>query len=685
MRDDLFGLFWHDVPTSRKRGERVLGPMPPIPDTGWVTPNPSDLPDLRDARVMAFDVETWDPELNTNGPGWARGKGHIVGFSMAVEGRKIYIPIRHEVHPEQNLDPAKMLDYFKHCMSGPGDKVGANLLYDVGWCRQEGIEVCGDLHDVQFAEAILHSQSKLNLDELAYKYTGAGKDADLLKQWVLDYYGGPPTKWRANIYRCPPSLVGAYGERDADAPLQVIKHQIPRLIADGLYDLYRMECDLIPLLCDMRFQGVSVDIPYVEQLRDDFVAQEKELQAQIDRMAGFSVNTNAGDSLARAFDNLGIDYPRTKPTETNPTGKPSFVKEFLEQHSHPFPKLITETRGLSKLRGTFLESYLLEGHVDGKVYGSFHPLSGTEGGARTGRFASSMPNLQNIPTRTANGKKIRNAFTCDPGHDRWEKWDYSQIEYRFLAHFATGEGSDDIRAAYLRDPKTDYHNSTAALIEGVTGVKLQRSYVKNINFGLAYGMGLDKLAKDLGVSRKEAEELSKAYHKGVPFARKTMEMLSDFAARMGYIETILGRRNHFDLWEPDYRNHHKPALPYEQALYEYGSGITRAYLYRTLNYVLQGSSADQMKSAMLKAYKTGVFRYTGVPRLTVHDELDFSVSGHCEEAFAELQRIMQTIIPLRVPVVAEREVGTRWGNVQKISDYTEANDNRMLAQMRIAC
>lgn len=683
MRDDLFGLFWEDAPRQKRGGERVLGPMPPIPDTGWLPPSPSDLPNIRDAKAIAFDVETYDPELNDNGPGWARGKGHIVGFSLATEGVKLYIPIRHTIEPEHNLDPEKMLQYLSYTLGGPGDKVGANLLYDYGWCKHEGVEINGDLHDVQFAEAILHSQSKLGLDELAFKYTGEGKDSDLLKQWILDWYGGPPTKYRKDIWRSPPRLAGPYGERDADAPFKVIKQQIPLLIRDGLYDLYRMECDLIPLLCEMRFNGVSVDIPYVEQLRDDFVEQERELQAQINRMAGFEVNINAGDSLARAFDNLGLSYPRTKPTPQKPDGNPSFVKEFLEHHDHEFPKLITQTRGLGKLKGTFLEGYILDGHVNGKVYGSFHPLSGTEGGARTGRFASSTPNLQNIPTRTENGKKIRNAFICDDGCDRWEKWDYSQIEYRFLAHFATGEGSDAIRAAYNADPKTDYHASTAALIEKVTGVKLQRSYVKNINFGLAYGMGLDKLAKDLGVSKKEAEELSKAYHKGVPFARKTMEMLSDFAARMGYIETILGRRNYFDLWEPAGWGTKGIPLPYEEALYEYGTDIQRAYLYRTLNYVLQGSSADQMKSAMLKAYKSGVFRYTGVPRLTVHDELDFSVAGHCEDAFRELQNIMQNVIPLRVPVVAEREVGTRWGGVKSIDKWRE-EDPAMLDRMRIA-
>lgn len=668
MRDDLFGLFWEDAPPAKRGGERVLGPIPAIPETGWRPTSPSDLPDLRDAPVISFDTETYDPELNDYGPGWARHKGHICGFSLAVPGRSLYIPIRHTVQSEYNMDADKMLQYARHCLGGRGDKVGANLIYDVGWFREEGVPVKGRLMDVQFAEALINSTSKLGLDELATKYTGVGKDTDILKEWIMGYYGGGVKTWRKDIYRAPVTLVGAYGERDASAPLDVIMKQLPILQERGLMDLFSLENRLIPLLIDMRYAGVTVDIPYAERLQEEFQQKETELQHKLNAMVGFDVSiNNAGDTLTQAFNKLGLTYPRTEPSANFPDGKPSFTKEFLKFHTHEFPKLVTEIRDFAKLRGTFVEGYLLGSHVNGKVFGSFHPLSGTDGGARTGRFASSDPNLQNIPSRTEDGKKIRKAFVKDAGHFRWEKFDYSQIEYRFLAHFAVGAGSDDIRAAYLANPKTDYHNSTAALIKSVTGIELIRSYVKNINFGLAYGMGIDKLANDLGVTVQRARELSDAYHKGVPFARETIKMLSDFAARHGYVQTILGRRNYFDLWEPEGRGRKGEPLPYNEARYAYGSNIVRAYLYRTLNYLLQGSSADQMKLAMVTAYENGIFDVTGVPRLTIHDELDFSMPDPCEEAVAELMHTMQNVIPLRVPVVAEREVGESWGGVEKLA------------------
>lgn len=670
MRDDAFGLFWIDLPTSRKRGERVLGPIPPIPETNWKPCSPSDLPDFRNERVLSFDVETFDPELRVNGAGWGRKKGHIVGFSIASEHRAVYIPIRHEVESHLNMDPTMMLKYAQAMLGGNSDKVGANLLYDFGWMREEGVKVGGELYDCQYAEALINEQSKVGLEEIAYKYTGIGKDTDILKDWVINYYGGSTKTWRKDIYRAPVSLTGAYGERDATAPLEVIKHQIPILQANNLFGLFRMECKLIRLLCDMRFAGVSVDIPYAEQLRDDLETQEKDVQKRLDKLAGVQVNVNSTDDIATAFNKAGLIYPRTKATPNYPNGQPSFVKEFLEHHEHPLPQLITEVRGFAKLRGTFVEGYLLGSHVNGKVHGSFHPLSGTEGGARTGRFASSMPNLQNIPTRSENGKKIRKAFIKDPGHAYWEKIDYSQIEYRFLAHFAIGQGADQIRAAYSRDAKTDYHNQTQGLILAATGITLQRSYVKNIGFGLNYGMGLDKLAKDLGVSKEKAEELMAAYHQGVPFAKETMKHLADFAQRMGYITTILGRRSHFDLWEPDSWGVKGKALPYAFAVAQYGK-VRRAYLYRTLNYVLQGSSADQMKKAMVTAYEAGIFDVIGVPRLTVHDELDFSMAEPNEEAMRELINIMQNVIPLRVPVIAERESGPTWGDVSKDGPHSK--------------
>lgn len=661
-RFDNIGLFWEDRPSSRKRGQRELGPIPPIPETGWTTP--TELPDIRRYPAIAFDVETYDPELESHGPGWARGKGHIVGISAAVTGHRWYFPIRHEVEPEMNMDPDMVLRWAKAMLETPDiPKVGANLIYDIGWCRQEGINVQGRLMDVQFAEALLNESSKVNLETLGTKYTGKGKETDILEEWCRNYYGTGKKNWRKDIYRAPVSLVGHYGEADASLPLEVIQCQWPLLEAQGLLDLFDMENNLIPLLIDMRYKGVSIDVPYSEQLSDTLKQKERDVQAILDDKAGKAINVNSGASLAKMFDAAGLTYPKTA------DGNPSFRKEFLEHHPHELPQLVTRIRGLAKLRGTFVDGYLLGSHVEGKVYGSFHPVSGTEGGAKTGRFASSDPNLQNIPTRSEEGKLIRKAFIADFGHDHWRKYDYSQIEYRLLAHFAVGEGADAIRNAYLSDPRTDYHSQTAALIEQITGIALSRSHTKNINFGLAYGMGLAKLAKDLGVSTKEAQELMKAYHKGVPFVKTTMDTLSDFAQATGYNQTILGRRTRFDTWEPAGWGEKGTALPYAAALSKYGTNIKRAYLYRTLNYTLQGSSADMMKAAMVKCYQDGIFDVTGVPRLTVHDELDFSVEhndARTNEAFQEMRQIMQTVIPLKVPVICDLEAGPNWGDVEEL-------------------
>lgn len=668
-RFDNIGLFWSDLPASRKRGERTLGPMPEIPETGWRPP--THLPDISRSPVISFDVETFDPELTEAGPGWARGVGHIVGISAAIPGQQWYFPIRHEVQPELNMDPTEVLQWASYMLGNPRSmKVGANLMYDIGWLRQEGVHVRGKLCDVQFAEALLNETSKVGLEQLGQKYLKTGKATDLLKEWCKNYYGTGEKTWRRDIYRAPVTLTGHYGEADASLPLEVFERQWPLLQSEGQVALFEMECALIPLLIDMRFAGVSVDVAYADELRHKLEGRAREIQVKIDAMAGFGVNINAAESLAKAFDAIGLSYPRTAATDAKPNGSPSFVKEFLSHHPHEFPNLITQAREVVKLRTTFVEGYLLNKNINGKVHGSFNPLSGTEGGAKTGRFASSDPNLQNIPARSEEGKLIRNAFIPDDGHAEWWKFDYSQIEYRLLAHFAVGEGSDLIRQMYLEDPRTDYHSSTAALIEKVTGIKLSRSHTKNINFGLAYGMGLAKLAKDLGVSVQEAQELSEAYHRGVPFAKETMKMLSDFAQQYGYNATILGRRTRFDLWEPSGWGVKGTPLRYDAALSQYGPNIKRAYLYRTLNYTLQGSSADMMKQAMATCYYTGIFDVTGVPRLTVHDELDFSVpevTPMYKEAMREMHHVMQTTIPLRVPVVCDLDVGKRWGSVEEVN------------------
>lgn len=667
MRADAIGLFWEDKPSSRKRSDYVRA-MPPIPETGWEAPDV--FPDLSSCPVLSVDVETYDPELKEKGPGWARGVGHIVGVSVGASGGgRWYFPIRHEVSPEQNLNPDTVLSWLKDQLGNPHQtKVGANLYYDVGWLRQEGVEVRGPLVDVQYAEALLSEAGQTALDYLGQKYLGEGKVTNTLYQWCSDFYGGSLSVQRKNIYRSPPSLVGPYAESDADLPLRLAPKLYPLLQAEGLLDIFAMECGLIPLLVDMRFEGVTVDITKAEQTRDSLIVREQLAQEKINHLAGGAIDIGKKDDLVRVFDKLGLAYGHTD------LGNPSITSKILDNLNHPLGDAIRELRKYEKLRGTFIESYILDSHINGKVYGSFHPLRGDEGGTRSGRFSSSQPNLQNIPSRDEElAPLIRGMFTPDAGHAAWRKYDYSQIEYRFLVHFAVGVGAAEARSLYNTEPSTDYHEMALDLVAPEAGWdvstpvvrKTHRRPIKNINFGLIFGMGVDKLSSDLGLTPKQGRALFAAYHKGVPFAKSTMDACSEEADTQGYITTILGRRSRFDLWEPR-KGWGSVALPYDRAILEYGS-IRRAHLHKALNRRLQGSAADLLKKAMLDCYRAGVFDETGVPRSTVHDELNFSDPGGKDAAFAEMQHIMETAIPLSIPVKADGDIGPDWGNVEPLA------------------
>jgi DNA polymerase I-like protein with 3'-5' exonuclease and polymerase domains len=668
-RFDAIGMFWEDMPTSRKRGN-IVRPMPPIPETGWKAP--TDFPNLRAAVVKSIDTETYDPELEQSGPGWARHCGHIVGFSIGAKDSlgnvgQWYVPLAHTICPEENVkNPEQWIAWLKDQCADDVPKVGANLIYDLGWLAETGVTVNGPLYDIQHAEALLDERARVALEVLAQKYLGEGKASNILYEWCASYYGGNPTeKQRKNIWRSPPSLVGPYGEADAALPLRIIEKQWPLLDQEGLMDVFQMECELMPLMLAMRFAGAPVDIPYAEQLYDEFGKDVKVLEENLYSLVGFHVNVNSANDLAKAFDKAGIPYSKTK--SKNP--KPSFTADFLDEVDHPVGKVVVGIRQKEKLRGTFLKSYLLENHVNGLVYGSFNQLRGEKGGTRSGRFSSDTPNLQNIPTRTTDGKKIRRAFADTVYRRQWLCYDYSQIEYRFLAHFAVdkGDGSADaLRASYIDTPDIDYHRYVHDLIHGKTGVDLIRGHVKNMNFGLIYGMGEPKLARTLGITSIKGKELFQAYHGGAPYVKATMDATMAEAQAYGVITTVMGRKSRFDLWEPDSWEVKGIALPYDMAVVMYGR-VRRAYGHKALNRRLQGSAADMMKKAMWYCWKDGIFDETGVPRLTVHDELDFLDPGGKDKAFYEMQRVLETCMPeLRIPIKVERKAGPNWGDAEKV-------------------
>lgn len=639
--------------------------LPPVPNTGWQVPR--EFPRLKDAKWVAIDTETYDPGLDDHGPGWARGKGHLVGISAAVAtGERWYFPMRHEVEAHDNLDPEHVLAWARDNLCERSQTlVGANLTYDVGWLAQEGVRVKGNLFDVQFAEALLSEDGAVNLDWLATKYLGKHKETSKLYEWSQLAYGGKVNgSQRANIYRCPPSLVGHYAEADATLPFELVQPLTNKLVSEQLYHIFDLECSLIPFLIAMRFAGVRVDLGRAEELRSTLMRKEQQASAELDSLVGFEVNVNASASLAKAFDRLGVAYPTTE------KGAPSFTKLFLEELEHPVGDMVKHVRYLNKLRSTFVENYVLGAHVNGMLYGQFHSMRGDEEGTRSGRFSSTDPNLQNLPSKGDLAKDVRGIFVPDCSHIQWRKYDYSQIEYRFLIHYAVGAGSDEARAHFQAHPETDYHERALDLVAPEAGWdistpelrKERRKPLKTINFGLIYGMGTGKLGRSLGLDTKAAKTLFAAYHKGVPFAKATMDATSLEASTQGYITTYLGRRSRFDLWEPD-GGEKGPALPYQQAIRQYGR-VRRAYLHKALNRRLQGSAADMLKVACARLWQEGVFDYIGVPRLTVHDELDFSDPGGRDDGFAYMQHVLETAIPLRVPIKADGECGPDWGHVK---------------------
>ncbi len=665
MRDDAIGFFWEDLPDKNKRGH-VERPMPEIPETGWHPP--IDYPNLSSANVIALDLETYDPNLLTKGPGWARDDGHIVGISIGVDTRnKWYFPIRHETEVNHNLNPETTLRWLQDTLYNPlQPKLGANLMYDIGWLSHEGVQVVGDLIDVQYMEALLTENEQVALDILGNKYLGTGKESSLLYMWLSDWFGGEPNgRQRKHIYRAPPRLVGPYAESDVDLPLRLAPILYGKLQAEGLLDVFKMESELIPLMIEMRQQGVSVDVVKAEKLSEHLGGMAEEQKLKLNSIVGFDIDIGKKPQLVRAFDDLGIRYGMTAPSKNFPQGQPSFTKDFLNSLNHPIGEVIREIRKCEKLKGTFVDSYVLDNHVDGKVYGQFHQLRGDSGGTRSGRFSSSTPNLQNLPSRDdALAPLVRGLFIPDEGHVAWRKYDYSQIEYRCLVHDAVGPAGDEVRGLFNADPDIDYHEMTRQLVYEQTGILLDRKPIKTINFGLIYGMGVAALAASLGLGKKEGKALFSAYHKGAKFAGDTMDYYATMAQTTGEVTTILGRKSRFDLWEEAGTYGSRP-MPYEKALLNY-SRMQRAYTYKALNRRLQGSAADIMKMAMLKCYKDGIFSETGIPRLTVHDELDFSDPGGKDEAFSEMKRTMEIALPLSIPIKADLEIGPDWGHVKEV-------------------
>lgn len=606
---------------------------------------PEVFPDLRNSEYMAIDLETNDPNLTTLGPGWARGDGFIVGVAVAAGDFVGYYPIAHE--GGGNIPQAKVMKWLAAQLATPDiPKIMHNATYDSGWLRWAGVKIQGTIIDTMVAAPLLNeNRFSYSLNNLARDYLNERKDEKTLRAAAADHGFDP----KGEMWRLNSRFVGAYAEKDAELTLKLWNMMRVDLEKQSLMDVFNLETSLIPVLLDMREKGVKVDISKAEVARKKLIESKKELISAIKHDTGVNVEPWVATSVAKVFDHYGLYYKRT---ENN--GQPSFTKAFLQACPHEAAAKILRLRELDKASNTFIDNILKFSHK-GRIHCEFHQLRSDDGGTVTGRFSSSNPNLQQIPARDPEIKAmIRGLFVPDEGC-KWGSFDYSSQEPRLLVHYCASL-NDKMRHPLIKGMVEEYHNGDPDFHQMVADMaEIDRKQAKTVNLGIMYGMGKGKLAHTLDISTDEATDLLNRYHTKVPFVKGLADLVSTQAGKHGQIRTMSGRLCRFDMWEPKTFGYNKP-MPREQAEKEYGMNIRRAFTYKALNRLIQGSAADQTKVAMAECYKEGL-----VPLLTVHDELCFNVES--KEQASRITEIMETSTKLKVPSKVDQELGSNWGEV----------------------
>ena len=611
------------------------------PTSDWSIPEV--FPQFSETETIAVDLETYDPHLMTCGPGWATGRGHIVGVGIATEGWKGYFPIRHQ--GGGNLDEDIVLRWLRNTLaSEKRDVIFHNALYDVGWLRREGVHVGGKILDTIVAAPLVNeNRYSYSLDNLGEFYCNEKKDESLLQNAALSFGVNP----KSEMYKLPSKFVGPYGEQDAALTLKLWQKLKIEVQEQGLEKILDMECRLIPLLLEMRWRGVRIDEQKADDVSKKLSIEEQKLQVEIKRKYGAEVNLWANASLEAIFEKNKIWFPRTA------KGMASFQKDWLEGHEHELPQLIVRARKLNKARTTFIDKMIKDHCFDGRIHAEAHAMRNDRGGTVSGRFSYSNPNLQQVPARDPEiGNLIRSLFIPEEGC-QWGVFDYSQQEPRLTVHYA-----DRMNLAGAKDAVVEYTEKNADFHQIVADMaNIPRKQARTINLGLSYGMGKEKLIKELGIDDTEAEGLFQQYHNKVPFIRGLQDQCARVAMERGYIRTFAGRRCRFNLWEDRYER--TLPLPYEEAQEKYGDNLKRSYTYKALNRLIQGSAADMTKLAMLGLWEEGI-----VPHLQVHDEVDISVEN--TEQADKIAEIMETCVELAVPLLVDKELGSSWGETKEI-------------------
>ena len=611
----------------------------PLQKKGMWSP-PIEYKDLSSATEIAIDLETRDDGINNGlGAGWAFGKGEIIGMAVATEGFSAYYPFGHM--GGGNLIKEQVLKYMHDICALPCRKIFHNAAYDVGWLQSYGIKVNGEIVDTMIAGALLdENRYSYSLNALAKDYLGEIKAETDLNE-AAKMFGVNP---KGEMWKLPSESVGLYAQEDARLTYDLWKRFKHEINKQNLDTIWQLERDLLPYLIQIRKRGIRVDVEQAEKLKVNFKQKEKDILHKINKMVGKEIDIWAARSIATAYDKLGIEYPRT-----SKTSEPSFTQGWLNENDNDISKLIVNARELNKFHNTFINSILKYTHK-GRIHAEINQLRSDSGGTVSGRLSMNNPNLQQLPARNKEyGNLIRGLFLPEKG-EKFVALDYSQQEPRIATSYSLTlqfDGAKEIAKAY-EDGDGDFHQSVAELCG------IDRKSAKSISLGLMYGMGKNKLANMLGLTFDEASNLINTYNRKAPFLKQLADKCADKANSEGVIRTKLGRKCRFDLWEPKDWGIHTPER-FENASAKYGQkNIKRAYTYKSLNRLIQGSAADVTKKAMLECAKIN-----HLPLLQIHDELCFSVAD--TKQIEQIKTVMENCVDFLIPMKVDVAIGNNFG------------------------
>ena len=678
---------------------------------------PEDL-DLKGIDTVAIDIETYDPDLKTKGSGAIKGNGFITGVAVATGKDTVYFPLHHPDVVKSDDEKKEFWDQMnkKLLQNDKITKVFHNAMYDVCWLQSvTGKKLKGRIVDTMVAASVIdENRFRYSLDALSKDYLDDRKYKHDLETLVLQDSNGVKKNAISNMHEVPSNIAKKYAKQDVNLTLRLWE-LFDKKLDEVLYikpenkeektcrNIFELETKLFPCLVEMKEKGVRIDTQKLKSLGEKLRFRRDNLLNIVKKHTKITLQLWSANSIKDLLHNQKI----TNYEKTPKSGMPKLPKDYLKTHSNRFLRMVSKAREADKAVNTFIEG--LRGYLhNGRIHADINQIRSDKGGTVTGRFSMSNPNLQQIPAKGYIGKKMRELFIPEDGHE-WGSFDYSQQEPRIVVHYAIKHNlskTKELGGKFKKD-KADFHRIVAEM------ANIPREQAKTINLGLFYGMGKGKLQQELNLDKAQAKKLFNTYHEKVPFVKELSDNLIYFAkdnklvftledrfCRFDKYESVNKRWNNklrkFEEWDPEFKEEKQKdgTIKYkgdwisprlmsredawskfklqfnskskkkieehtgkERAQY-FDNYFTPAFTYKALNRLVQGSAADMTKKAMVLLYEQGI-----VPHIQIHDELCLSIDS--EKKASIIKKTMEKAIILLIPNKVSYKKGKNWGTIKE--------------------